>query len=53
MFPPGIKFKRTCDIGFSASGFPPPGKSGTLILEDAGGRTKKVVVSSLGRVRLE
>ena len=51
--PPGIKFKSICDIGFSASGFPPPGKSGSLILQDSSGRTKKVIVSSLGRIRLE
>jgi prepilin-type N-terminal cleavage/methylation domain-containing protein len=53
MLPPGIKFQRICDIGFSASGFPPPGKSGSLILQDSSGRTKKVVVSSAGRIRLE
>ena len=53
MLPPGIKFKTTCDIGFSPSGFPPPGKSGTLTLQDPGGRTRKVIVSSAGRIRLE
>jgi len=51
--PPGIKFKNICDIGFAASGFPPPGKSGTLVLEDTSGKTRKIIVSSAGRVRLE
>ncbi len=51
--PPQIKFKQTCAIAFSASGFPLPGRSGTLILQDPSGRTRKVVVSSAGRVRLE
>ena len=51
--PPGIRFANTRDISFSPSGFPPPGKSGTLVLQNSLGRTKKVIVSSAGRVRIE
>ena len=40
-------------FGFSPSGFPPPGGSGTLILSNQAGRQKKVVVSAAGRVRSE
>jgi prepilin-type N-terminal cleavage/methylation domain-containing protein len=51
--PPGISFANTHDISFSPSGCPPPGKSGTLVLQNSFGRTKKVIVSSSGRVRIE
>ncbi len=52
-FPPGVSFANTHDMSFSPSGCPPPGKSGTLILQNSFGRTKKVIVSSSGRVRIE
>jgi prepilin-type N-terminal cleavage/methylation domain-containing protein len=52
-FPPGIFLVNTRDISFAPSGFPPPGKSGTLTLQNSLGRTKKVIVSSSGRVRIE
>lgn len=51
--PPGIRLVNTRDIGFSPSGFPPPGKSGTLILQNSFGKTKKIIVSSAGRIRIE
>jgi prepilin-type N-terminal cleavage/methylation domain-containing protein len=51
--PPGIHLANNRDITFSPSGFPPPGKSGTLVLQNSLGRTKKVIVSSVGRVRIE
>jgi prepilin-type N-terminal cleavage/methylation domain-containing protein len=40
-------------ICFSDSGFPVPGGSGTLILRNQLGQTKSIIVSSLGRVRIE
>jgi prepilin-type N-terminal cleavage/methylation domain-containing protein len=41
------------NFSFSASGFPPPGGSGTLIVSNQAGRQKKIVVSAAGRVRSE
>ena len=38
---------------FSATGFPVPGGSGTEILEGRNGFNRKVIVSSVGRVRIE
>ncbi len=40
-------------ISFAASGFPPPGGSGTIVLRDRFARSKKIIVSSSGRIRLE
>lgn len=40
-------------IAFAASGFPPPGGSGTIVLKNRFNQTKKVIVSSSGRVRIE
>ena len=51
--PRNIKLTKFHNIRFSASGFPPPGGSGTLILENKFGGRKKIIVSSAGRVRLE
>ncbi|MFC1568092.1 type IV pilin protein [Candidatus Margulisiibacteriota bacterium] len=52
-FPSGIKPVKLSEIGFSSSGFTPPGGSGTLILANRFGRQKKIIVSSAGRVRIE
>ena len=52
-FPAGIKPLLLKNISFSASGFSPPGGSGTLILGNRFGRQKKIIVSSSGRVRIE
>jgi Tfp pilus assembly protein FimT len=52
-FPSGIKPVKLSEIGFAASGFTPPGGSGTLVLANRFGQQKKVVVSSAGRVRIE
>ena len=38
---------------FSRSGFPVVGGSGTGTLKNSTGRTKKIIVSSVGRVRVE
>jgi prepilin-type N-terminal cleavage/methylation domain-containing protein len=38
---------------FSRTGFPLPGGTGTQILTDSFGRTRKVILSSAGRVRVE
>jgi len=51
--PDGICFKEPCEISFSQSGFPIPGYSGTIIMSDRSGRTKKIIVSSFGRIRIE
>ena len=51
--PAGIKLAKSSHIAFAASGFPPPGGSGTLILANRFGRQKKIIVSAAGRVRLE
>jgi prepilin-type N-terminal cleavage/methylation domain-containing protein len=52
-FPSGIFLAQASNICFSPSGFTPPGGSGTLILQNRLGHQKKVIVSSVGRVRLE
>jgi prepilin-type N-terminal cleavage/methylation domain-containing protein len=51
--PPGIVITQSRDIKFAASGFPPPGGSGSLILKNQLGQIKKIIVSSAGRVRVE
>jgi len=38
---------------FSRTGFPTPGGSGTLVLSGHFARERKVIVSSVGRVRFE
>lgn len=48
-----FNFRAPAAIKFSRSGFPPPGGSGSVALEDNGGRVKMIVVSSAGRVRME
>ena len=37
---------------FAASGFPLPGYSGTLVLK-CNGKTRRIIVSSVGRIRVE
>ena len=49
----GIKFKKVKPITFSSSGLTPPGGSGTLILQNRFGQSKKIIVASSGRVRIE
>ena len=51
--PLGVKNINACNLSFSSSGFPPPGGSGTVILQNKFGRTRKVILSSAGRVRIE
>lgn len=46
----------TCEyerFKFSKTGFPLPGGSGTRILTDGRGHSRKVILSSAGRVRVE
>ncbi len=52
-FPPGIHLASGKEIQFSPSGFPPPGGSGSLILQNRFGQTRRIIVSSVGRVRIE
>ncbi len=51
--PTAIKIKKASKLCFSSSGFPPPGGSGSIILENRFGRSKKIITSSAGRVRIE
>jgi len=51
--PKKFDFKYDKVIKFSSSGAPPAGGSGTIILKDSSGREKKIIVSSVGRVRIE
>ena len=51
--PSQIKITKASDISFSSSGFPPPGGSGSIYLKNRTGKTKRVIVSSAGRVRIE
>jgi len=51
--PSGISLLKTSSISFSSSGAPPPGGSGTLMLQNKFGQTKKIIISSAGRVRIE
>ena len=51
--PAEIKFNIPKTLGFAATGFPSPGESGTVIIGNVGKGQRKVVVSSLGRIRVE
>jgi len=51
--PSGITISESKNIQFAASGFPPPGGSGSLVLQNQLGQTRKIIVSSAGRVRVE
>jgi prepilin-type N-terminal cleavage/methylation domain-containing protein len=51
--PKGLTLSGKTNLAFSDSGFPPPGGSGTLIITSRFGRQLKLVVSSVGRIRLE
>jgi prepilin-type N-terminal cleavage/methylation domain-containing protein len=51
--PGGITLLAAKIIKFSASGFPSFGGVGTITLQNRFGEVKKVVVSSVGRVRIE
>ncbi|MEA3494031.1 MAG: type II secretion system protein [Candidatus Margulisiibacteriota bacterium] len=51
--PPGINIIKSSNIKFASSGYPPPGGSGSIILQNQNGQTKKVIISSSGRVRVE
>jgi prepilin-type N-terminal cleavage/methylation domain-containing protein len=49
----GLNFKNSFTFLFSSNGFPVPGYFGTATIQDSAGRSKKVVVSSVGRIRTE
>jgi len=51
--PDGIKIISGTPIKFSPSGFSPPGGSGTWVLENRLGKQKKIITTSMGRVRVE
>ena len=51
--PSQIQIISASNISFASSGFPPPGGSGSILLETRFGKSKKIVVSSSGRVRIE
>lgn len=51
--PKGILFDAPATFRFAASGFPAAGYSGTAVLRSRSGATKKIIVSSFGRIRIE
>lgn len=51
--PKRFDFEEDRTIEFSSSGAPSPGGSGTIILKDISGRQLKIIVSSIGRIRIE
>ena len=51
--PYGIVFDKNISFRFASTGFPQPGYTGTAILKDSRGHEKKIVVSSVGRIRIE
>jgi len=50
--PQGIVFEGEKTFKFASTGYPPPGFSGSVCLKSKRSQ-KKVVVSSLGRIRIE
>lgn len=46
-------FREGIILEFARTGFPTVGGSGTVVVEDVGGRIKRVIVSSAGRIRAE
>jgi len=51
--PSGIKLTKTKPIYFSHSGNPSFGSSGTIILQNRLGQSRKIILSSAGRIRLD
>ena len=51
--PGGISFSGHLNFTFAGSGFPVPGGTGTLVISNRLGKTKQIVVSSVGRVRVQ
>ncbi|MBI5399612.1 prepilin-type N-terminal cleavage/methylation domain-containing protein [Candidatus Saganbacteria bacterium] len=51
--PAGIILTKTSSITFAPSGQTPPGGAGTLIITNRRGQSKKIIVSTAGRVRIE
>lgn len=51
--PSGIRLKSGKTISFSPSGSTSFGGSGSLLLQNQRGQTKKIIVSTVGRVRVE
>lgn len=50
---PTIKPVASRVFCFSSSGFPTPGGFGTQVFATSFGKKKKIIVSSLGRIRIE
>ncbi len=48
-----ISITGLSDIRYSASGFPVIGGSGTVIIQNSFGKVKRVIVNSIGRIRIE
>ncbi|MFH1541523.1 MAG: type II secretion system protein [bacterium] len=51
--PAKIKISGKTEVSFVSSGAPLPGSSGTITLTNRNGQTKKIVIASSGRVRVE
>jgi prepilin-type N-terminal cleavage/methylation domain-containing protein len=48
-----LDFQNGRTIKFASSGYPPPGGSGTIVVEGVSGRERKIIISSAGRIRRE
>lgn len=53
VMPSNIYFANSILFRFSSSGFPYPGYSGTAVIKNRFHKTKKIIISSLGRIRIE
>ena len=51
--PAGIKFSSYNNLIFAPSGYPMVGGSGSITLINRLGNTRKIILSSVGRIRLE
>jgi len=51
--PAGVSARNVKQFRFSKTGFPLPGGTGTQVIENKFGNSRKIVLSSVGRVRIE
>ncbi len=51
--PSGLSYSSSRSLSFAPSGYPTVGGSGTIVLSNRFGQTKRVILSSAGRIRLE
>lgn len=53
VLPNNTSFTNHISIRFASSGFPVPGYFGSITLRNKHKKTKKIIVSSVGRIRIE